>query len=542
MVEFFVAVIYIIWLILRVLCYIVVAFVGGLAGLVTGAYAAIIAFSAAVGENIDFSQHAIRREDEEPARTPYYFGVGYLQLFRSVRDGFLNSRENALTVIGDKNVGVFESDFLDCCSSTWFYSSSALTYVSSYVFEAALCLFFGAAFFTALSVAAFSALILIAITWTIDRVYLAVKRIGPVCTSCHTVHTIPCFVCPVCDARHYKLYPNRYGVWHHRCICGNSMASAFFCGRSELRSICPHDDCGAEILSSDSRPFSLQLVGGVNSGKSAYLAALFHEILFKIAGENHDLDITVPNSFRSYFNELETWYSGEKRPPATSDEDAQMYPVFIDGGEFDVQRQFLVYDISGEIYKNLETWGDAYQAQFSYCSGVLFILDPLSTGVLRKKFEESDLDLHDFSDDDPVRVVDSLTQFLMVGRQAKAGQRLDVPIAVIIDKCDVREVSESLASASSNELLTVDGDVPFMMSGESGRCRSFLLRNGFDRTVKQLEAVFTNICYFSASAIGHSFDSTCFSPINVMEPVRWIAGSEDERLFRALFNPERIDL
>ena len=245
------------------------ALIGAAGGVVCGLYAGIRALITSISENIDFTDKPLRHNDEEPARMPYLFGVGHTQLFRTLSDSFINSSINALSIISELEVHDTRSGFLDNCIAVCFRFLAFFIRVVAFITELLLCFAFGTLYLTVLSIMSFGALLILGFVWSADRLYINLRKIDPVCTNCGNSIKTPCYVCPICGARHFKLYPSFYGIWHHTCQCNEKMASTIFNGRSDLSCICTREDCGADILSSNSRQFSLQLVGGTTSGKSA---------------------------------------------------------------------------------------------------------------------------------------------------------------------------------------------------------------------------------------------------------------------------------
>ena len=66
-------------------------------------------------------------------------------------------------------------------------------------------------------------------------------------------------------------------------------------------------------------------------------------------------------------------------------------------------------------------------------------------------------------------------------------------------------------------------------------CRAFLNDNGLANVVNNLESVFSEVCYFPMSAVGHSPEAgVAFEPFGVIDPVAWIAKKRQSAVYQTL--------
>ena len=137
-----------------------------------------------------------------------------------------------------------------------------------------------------------------------------------------------------------------------------------------------------------------------------YLSAFFHEYLQKLSS-NKNLEFTITDQYQPFFDELEEWYNGIDCP-ATAQLNSQMYPLLIDSS-LGVKRQFSIYDIAGEMFDGFTADTEIQQQQFHYCDGLLFLIDPFSSGNLRTNKINAGEDISDFSD---MAVEDVATNFI----------------------------------------------------------------------------------------------------------------------------------
>ena len=505
------------------------AIVAGIA-IVVGSFSAIKNYIVAITSEMNFL-HWTWEKSTEPAKRSYFFGPGYVQLGRTISKAFeLNSEsghkvsETASNLRGDSGWwGVIKS-----IAATLY---QVIAYICIYVLGTCLCAGLGLIHGTITTVFMLLCYVIFTIVWLVDRVYLWKNKIRSDCPNCHSRYLIPHFTCPQCGVTHQKLVPGPYGIWKHKCDCGYKLPSTFFNGRSKLESFCP--DCGSSIVASNARPIVFQLIGGSKAGKTVFLSAFFHEYFSKL--QKRGLSVTVADQYQPYFDELEYWYSGADCP-ATAQLNSQMYPLLIDSS-LGVRRQFSIYDIAGEMFDGFTAEGEIQQQQFHYCDGLLFLLDPFSSGNLREDRISSGTDMSDFSNMPVEDVAANFINYLIRTGHAKANARCNIPLSVIIAKADIREVKRAIGPAKIKSIFENNpGKYETIEQARDGECRQFLIDIGLSATVDNLEAQFPNIHYFPVSAMGHSPDGSEYEPWGVVEPVEWILPLADKNFSELLLD------
>lgn len=520
--------------------YVFVAFVlpamvaaGSVAAVVIAAIAGVIGFYSAVRNYISAIRHNLNfrhwewERDDEPARRSYFFGPGYAQLFATIKDAF---RKNAAS---GRRIRYTGKGFRGYSDGIWGFIKSVggliytiVGFVCVYVIGMILCAVLGVVHLTITTVFMILIYIIFTIVWIIDRLYLLKNKIRSDCPTCKSRFLIPMFMCPECSAMHKKLVPGPYGIWKHKCSCGNKLPSTFLNGRSKLEAYCP--DCHSPLVASDARPIVFQLIGGSKSGKTVYLSAFFHEYLEKLS-RNKKIEYSISDQYKPYFDELEEWYSGIDCP-ATAQLNSQMYPILIDSN-LGVKRQFSIYDIAGEMFDGITADSEIQQQQFHYCDGLLFLIDPFSSGNLRTNKINAGEDISDFSEMAVEDVATNFINYLIRTGHAKANARCNIPIAVLIAKADIKEVKREIGPAKIKSVMRNNAEQ--YTSYEHARdslCREFLIDIGLSATVDNLETQFSNLHYFPISAMGHSADGTPYEPWGVMDAVEWMLPLADKDL------------
>lgn len=507
--------------------------VSGIAAVIIAGVAVIVGFISAVSNyfsaiknNLNFL-HWEWEKDDEPARRSYFFGPGYAQLFATIKSAFeLNAASGTKISATGKSFKGASTGIWGAAKAIGGFIYTVVGYICVYVIGMILCAVLGLIHGSITTVFMILSYVIFTIVWIIDRIYLLKNKIRSDCPTCHSRFLIPTFMCPDCGAMHKKLVPGPYGIWKHKCTCGKKLPATFLNGRSKLEAFCP--DCGSPLVASDARPVVFQLVGGSKAGKTVYLSAFFHEYLQKLSS-NKNLEFTITDQYQPFFDELEEWYNGIDCP-ATAQLNSQMYPLLIDSS-LGVKRQFSIYDIAGEMFDGFTADTEIQQQQFHYCDGLLFLIDPFSSGNLRTNKINAGEDVSDFSDMAVEDVATNFINYLIRTGHAKANSRCNIPIAILIAKADIKEVKREIGPAKiSNIFRNNTEQYGTYENARDSICRQFLVDIGLSATVDNLETQFSNLHYFPVSAMGHSADGTPYEPWGIMEAVEWMLPLADKEL------------
>lgn len=510
--------------------------IAGIAVLV-GFYSAVSNYFSAIRHNLNFL-HWEWEKDDEPARRSYFFGPGYAQLGATIKNAFeLNAASGEKISTTGKSFKGDSTGIWGGVKSIGGFIYTVVGYICVYVIGMFLCAVLGLIHGSITTVVMILTYVIFTIVWIIDRIYLLKNKIRSDCPTCHSRFLIPTFMCPDCGAMHKKLVPGPYGIWKHKCSCGKKIPSTFLNGRSKLDAYCP--DCGSPLVASDARPIVFQLVGGSKAGKTVYLSAFFHEYLQKLS-TNRNLELTIADQYRPYFDELEEWYSGVDCP-ATAQLNSQMYPVIIDSS-LGVKRQFSIYDIAGEMFDGFTADSEVQQQQFHYCNGLLFLIDPFSSGDLRMNKINAGEDVSDFSDMAVEDVATNFINYLIRTGHAKANSRCNIPIAILIAKADIKEVKRAIGPAKINSIFRNNAEqYGTYENARDSICRQFLMDIGLAATVDNLETQFSNLHYFPVSAMGHTPDGTPYEPWGIMDAIEWMLPLADKELSDLIAPPAVVN-
>lgn len=370
------------------------------------------------------------------------------------------------------------------------------------------------------------------VAWFVDRIYLIIRKIAQPCGNCQSKSTMLHYECPQCGRVHKHLVSGPYGVFRHKCKCGNKLPCTFFNGRSiKAKAICP--SCGNYIKGAGTRPFMIQLIGGSNSGKTVYISAFYYEFLKKVKNSRL-VDYEIDKDEKNLFTDLKDWYMGVPCE-STKRMNSQMYPVQLHSNKLDVARKFILYDIAGEMFNSGKADAEINQKQFHYCNGIVFILDPFSNNNYRKEVEKIGEQLPQYSDIESEDVVNTFLNYMARTGNKSVGAVFQMPFSVVITKADVKAIRQKInmvkikAEYNKNSQMYATLD-----DARDAMCRAFLDEIGLSGLTSIIETRFRKVHYFLASPMGHEPDGTEFDSWGVIEPVEWIIREQDEKLFNLL--------
>lgn len=467
------------------------------------------------------------KKEAQPAKTSYFFGPGWKDLWLFIKKfwGYNQEDIKKRAKKAETGKGIMSLSgagrLLSCFSLILF---GTLFFV---VISAAVSLVLGVAF---LCVYAF-----IFVVWSADILYLLRKGIFVACPNCKDKYLIPTYICPGCGARHTKLTPGRYGVFHRTCLCGEKLPSHFMTNRGKTAAECPK--CGFALSGTGNKPICVPVIGGRSSGKTAYINAFSYEFIEMVAPRN-GLSVNHYNeeTKRFYDQDITNDYlDGTTRMTKTEMDvgkaSSKAFSFIIHSDRMNPDRLIQIYDVAGESF--VENTENERQLQYTYCHGIVFMLDPLSIPVVRNYLDDSvsDVDKSSVGTLDVDLVLDALMNKLREITGQSTTSVFSVPIAVVVSKCDIRVLDRFIGDDVISDFMTERGwGMESYSVAEDRICREFLMDNGLAGFVSNIDMKFKNNGFFKCSSIGHTRESGRYNPKGVLEPMEWIFQTADSGL------------
>jgi GTPase SAR1 family protein len=354
------------------------------------------------------------------------------------------------------------------------------------------------------------------------------------CPHCYNTFDLPGFICPHCGVIHKQLVPSRCGILTARCECNRFVSSSTFTGRSQLRAVCPK--CDGALWTANAKHFSIQLIGGNASGKTAFLAAFQHIYIDQSLSMKN---LSIYGEPLSEFEELEKMFQ-RGNTESTSPTTAPIFHLIHKIGRtpkhnlaiFDIPSEFI---ISGVYERNPLYYG--------YSDGIIIMIDPLSLASVREACKKGgdDKAIENYSQDD----IDALiTRFIhqfseITGRSSR--KMIDTPVAVVISKADVKVIKKEIGLPKIKAKFNANPNA-YVKGQEQARneiCREYLDNLGLANALNNLESTFAHVNYFPISAIGHlNKGGKPFEPFGIIEPIAWIARNAQAGIYKVLINAQ----
>lgn len=464
------------------------------------------------------------KKDPQPAKISYFFGPGWNDLILFIKKFWGFNREDikkrAEKVETGKGImSLLGAGRLLSCFSLILFGTFFFLIIS-----AAVSVILGTAFLTVY--------ILAFIVWSIDRLCLLWKEIFVACPNCKEKYLIPVYICSGCRAKHTRLTPGKYGLFNRTCNCGKKMPSHFMTGRGRLEAECPK--CGFALSGTGSRPLCVPIVGGRSSGKTAYITAFSYDFIEKAAPRNGFVISHYNDATRQFYDSEITndYMSGTTRMTKTEEDlrkaSSKVFSFLVHSEKMNPDRLIQIYDVAGESFVN--NTENEEQFQYTYCHGIIFMLDPLSVPKVRNYLDESisEVDKSSVGTLDVDLVLDAFMNKLRKITGQPAAAVFNVPIAIVISKSDIRTLDQFIGDERISEFMSEHGlGMDSYSVVEDRLCRQFLIENDLAHFVSSIDMKFKNSRYFKCSSIGHTREKGRYNPKGVLEPMEWIFRTAD---------------
>lgn len=498
-------------------------------------YIAMLGIALSLIKSIINNYKSWKPDPDSKLMLSYFCGTGNYQrklIYRNAKELLYDRKWSWISAAG------LAYRFGNCTNESkiilWLCSIAYLLLAFMGIIEMVIRVTLGFCFFFSLNVVIWGLLLVLGI---MTRLFIPVfrlidwtLRVEQHCPHCYTAFRLPYFRCPHCGEIHKNLIPGRCGILAAKCSCGHFISSSVLSHRSKLVGVCPK--CQTDLATSNAKQFFIQIIGGNSSGKTAFSAAFQHQYLNLSQGNDAYRVLGEP---RDTFEALEHMYrNGVTESSSASEISAYNYVHQLRGT---AAHSLIFYDISDEILLS-----DEYEKSplnFGYTDGIIIIIDPLSAASLRSEcVRQGEISATSgFSTDNcEAIIVDFINKFSeIVGRAAR--KMSDIPVAVLIAKSDIKRIKSSIGMPRiKNQYKKAPENYNNDLSiARDEICRSFLNDIGLANVINNLESVFSDVCYFPMSAIGHSPEpGVAFEPFGIIDPVAWIAKKRQSAVYPTL--------
>lgn len=457
-----------------------------------------------------------RAKQPEPAIKSYFFDQGYRDLGATIKESWKRNRDSAGEHFGKVGKHMPGEVGDKALAILWAAAGVSVMVFGTAVFLAA----------SAVHIAVLAAFLLViylafSLVYLTERAYLTWKGFFSVCPVCSSKNPLAEYFCPGCGAVHRGLIPSSYGILHHTCKCGQRLPATFFLKRGQIRSRCPDCESLLETGHTESRKTFVPIFGGPGVGKSAFLFSAANRLISYLeTGGLHAtfLESLTEDEMRRVREQLEMGMA----PAKTLNRVPRAFNVQVAAAGQD-PRVLYLYDPAGDLlFGTQELAEHKYQ---KHMNGLIFMIDPFTIPAVREEYSDRLQEVRDALKPSGLPVEDALSRIL-IGLEEhfglSKGDRIKVPVAVVINKIDAFDLEQKLGGAPA-------AAAPPSFEATRDEVLREQLRRWDAGVVHELETRCARLRFFACSALGRMPDDSAapFEARGVLEPMLWILSQAD---------------
>ncbi|MEM7292083.1 MAG: hypothetical protein AAF420_01650 [Pseudomonadota bacterium] len=339
------------------------------------------------------------------------------------------------------------------------------------------------------------------VLYVVDYAYLWALGFFAVCPSCDASIYHAHYQCSACGKRHRHLRVNKMGALHHRCACGNKLASHVLSGRGNAdQAYCPNEAEGCTQAINQALvthvAVPIAIAGATSSGKTVLkLAAI--DWLLNHFGKQPGIRVDFEDAGqRAEINSQLERLRQDDLPPKTTTVRHRAYTLAVDYPE---QRSELLYlyDPAGETFQNRDLI-DQHRF-FGNIAAMILVVDPFSIRTLADKARALGkwpelVRNASPSTDSIVNVLShSLNTMHRIGAFKGSDGRFPVRLCVFVTKVDVLQVGDEI-----DQQIKCQSEQTSDLARSNG-VRAWLVANDMGDLLRLIDANFSHVRYFYGS-------------------------------------------
>lgn len=451
----------------------------------------------------------MKKKIERNAIKGYLFGKIYKDILETIKGSFENTWEDVVET-ADNFSDIFDDHgiFFGIGLYAYYGLIIAARFLFGFLFTAIISLFILIGAGIGMS-GVYIAFIIIAF---IDNMYRLIKRISSSCPSCERKFSLPVYHCPHCGREHHYLFPNSYGILHHRCVCGSTIPTTFFNGRSKLPSTCPY--CGESLVSGLHRATIFPVFGGRSSGKTCFINSALTEIENIANQHNYEFNYfyDVKGDERERFK---NYMEKGILPESTHDDTLVFYNFYFNKKNQKVKNYISLCDVSGEVFQKRENI--IKQVGYKYSDAAIFIIDPLSIEDFRNELTNQGYDVASYSFSSH-KISDIIGAMITSLNDIFKTEKWKLNLVVVFTKADLPKFKEKFTDSEIRTMMNVE-----KCSYQNARnkiAEKFFVEYGEANSLNLLNSHFSNIRYYTASSLGDDpVEGQAFRSYGASEPI-----------------------
>lgn len=355
------------------------------------------------------------------------------------------------------------------------------------------------------------------VTLFFDWVFCLFKGIVNHCPNCQKKFVLPTYLCPKCGAKHTALRPSKYGIFKRKCNCGTKIPTTFFNGRQKLTAVCPA--CNTKLKDGGEHiEIVIPVVGGPSAGKTCFISMAILQ-LEKVAAKNGLSFAYSPTAYDDYESNKQSLQHGYP-PIKSTDMRLKYYQFYLTPHGKKLKNLISLCDVAGEVYGDNEAIGK--QIGYKNADAFLMLIDPLSITKYRKELGSSvDLSKYGASEKPLDEILTTLISTLENMHCISSRTEIKTGVAVVFTKCDIPGLKEQIGQDAIRKYRQLHSNKT-IYDATNEVCEKFLIKYEEENFLNSLKSKFSNIQFFTCSALGHVANGSAFSAESVEDPVLWV--------------------
>ena len=217
-------------------------------------------------------------------------------------------------------------------------------------------------------------------------------------------------------------------------------------------------------------------------------------------------------------------YAKGTLPAKTINGDVTAFNFFISNQKWQADKMVYFYDPAGEAFNEMASLKE--HNYYDYRHGSVFMIDPFSIPNIAATYEK---DSTYYSKVNPSSapleaIFDRLSISLQEQYGIKPHQKVNKPVAFVINKVDAYDFDSRVGVTAAEELMAQDPSISNIDEAIHKLCHKFLSNAGMNNFLRKIDNKFTNYRFFACSTI-KSTPST-----SVAKPILWIFSQADKDL------------
>jgi hypothetical protein len=241
------------------------------------------------------------------------------------------------------------------------------------------------------------------------------------------------------------------------------------------------------------------------------------------------MQIELPDPIqRRDFENQARWMDSGVPPLKTYEVVPTAYTLSIRRTSWEVGKLAYLYDAAGEAYSDENK--TLQQTYYKYVHALLLVIDPFSIADFARQHESEIKTARDALRPSPTNPIEAYERMLAALESVAGLQRgrpFRQPLAVVLTKTDASDLENRVGSPAAHRLMLAQPWLHREQDAMHLLVERFLTEMGMGNLVRDMSMQFSNLRFFSCSALGRLpdfSDRKPYRPLRAVDPFLWLLG------------------